>query len=181
MDDVTYTYNKWKLFRLKKRNEDALNKKLEDSLHKEMQVKARRDQANEEKRKRQEKMTQTKNMIYKIRNDMYVETKEDGVKFVNDNNLLKLKVEEDNRKKAAAAKARKEEAARRKQEAQQKREEEIARQYQEKQEEENRRTAAAERRIRELEKVEREMIERLKQTQALQQKAYTELQESLQI
>lgn len=41
---------------------------------------------------------------------------------------------------------------------------------QEKQEEENRRTAAAERRIRELEKVERDMIDRLKKTQTLQQK-----------
>lgn len=65
---------------------------------------------------------------------------------------------------------RKEAALKKKREEQEKREAEITRKYLEKQEEENRRTAAAERRIRELEKVERDMIERLKKTQTLQQK-----------
>lgn len=36
----------------------------------------------------------------------YVETKGEGAKFVNDNNLIKQKIEEDNRKKAAIVKAR---------------------------------------------------------------------------
>ena len=61
---------------------------------------------------------------------------------------------------------------RKKREAQRKKEEENHRKYLEKQEEENRRTAAAEQRIRELEKIEREMIERLKKTQIMQQKVF---------
>lgn len=68
---------------------------------------------------------------------------------------------------------RKEAALRKKREDQEKKEAEIKRKYLEKQEEENRRTAAAERRIRDLEQVEREMIERLKKTQTLQQKVST--------
>lgn len=68
---------------------------------------------------------------------------------------------------------RKEAALKKKRELQEKKEEDARRVYQQKQEEESRRTAAAERRIRDLEKVEREMIERLKKTQTLQQKVRT--------
>lgn len=169
------------ILRLKKRNEDALNKKLEEKLMREMKVKEKRDQTLQEKRQRQERMSRTRNQIHKARNQIYVETRGDGAKFVTDNHMLKQKIEEDNRKKAAAVKAKKEEALRKKREAQRKKEEENHRKYLEKQEEENRRTAAAEQRIRELEKIEREMIERLKKTQIMQQKAYSELQESLEI
>lgn len=169
------------ILQLKKRNEDALNRKLEENLNKELRIKAKRDQTIQDKKRRDEKMTRTKNSILKSRNDMYIETKGEGAKFVNDNNLIKQKIEEDNRKKAAIVKARKEAALKKKREEQERREAEITRKYMEKQEEENRRTAAAERRIRELEKVERDMIERLKKTQTLQQKAYSELQESLEI
>ena len=35
-----------------------------------------------------------------------METKGDGAKFENDNNLMKKKIEEDNRKRAAAVKAK---------------------------------------------------------------------------
>lgn len=169
------------ILKLKKRNEDALNRKLEENLNREMKIKEKRDQANMEKRRRNERMTKTKNSILKARNHMYVETKGDGAKFENDNNLMKKKIEEENRQKAAVIKAKKEAALKKKREQQEKKEAEIRQKYFEKQEEESRRTAAAERRIRELEEVEREMIERLKKTQILQQKAYSELQESLEI
>lgn len=169
------------ILQLKKRNEDSLNQKLQENLEKEMRVKAKRDQSNLERKRRNERMTKTKQSILSSRNDMYAETKGAGIKYENENNLMKQKIEEDNRKKAAAIKAKKEAALKKKREEQERKEAEIRRKYLEKQEEENRRTAAAERRIHELEKVEREMIERLKRTQMLQQKAYSELQESLEI
>lgn len=53
--------------------------------------------------------------------------------------------------------------------------------YQRKQEEENRKTLEAERMIAQLEREERELIERLKKTQELQQAAYNELQECLEL
>ena len=56
--------------RLKKRNEDALNRKLEENLNKEMKIKSKRDQANLEKRRHQERMSKTKNSILKARNEM---------------------------------------------------------------------------------------------------------------
>ena len=53
--------------RLKKRNEDALNKKLEENLSKEMRIKEKRDQANLDKKRRNEKVSRTKNTILKTR------------------------------------------------------------------------------------------------------------------
>jgi hypothetical protein len=53
--------------------------------------------------------------------------------------------------------------------------------YLRKQEEENRRTMEAERMIAQLEREERELIERLKRTQEMQQQAYVELQDCLEL
>jgi tRNA uridine 5-carbamoylmethylation protein Kti12 len=62
-----------------------------------------------------------------------------------------------------------------------KKEEEARLIYLRKQEEENRRTLEAERMIAQLEREERELIERLKKTQTMQQQAYEELQECLEL
>jgi hypothetical protein len=69
-----------------------------------------------------------------------------------------------------------------KREAERLRKEEEARViYLRKQEEENRRTMEAERMIAQLEREERELIERLKRTQEMQQQAYVELQDCLEL
>ena len=76
---------------------------------------------------------------------------------------------------------RREEALKKREAERAKKEEEARLIYLRRQEEENRKTAEAERMIAQLEREERELIERLKKTQSMQQEAYNELQECLEL
>lgn len=166
---------------LKKRNEDHLNEKLALNLTREMQVKAVRDKTTKDKKMRIEKMSRTRRAIEENRRKQAIETMQMGKMSVNVSAQTRLQMEEENRLRALQVRQQREEALKKREMEKLRKEEEARLIYQRKQEEENRRTLEAERMIAQLEREERELIERLKKTQELQQQAYNELQECLEL
>mmetsp|Transcript_330 Transcript_330/g.316 ORF Transcript_330/g.316 Transcript_330/m.316 type:complete len:279 (-) Transcript_330:228-1064(-) len=166
---------------LKKRNEDHLNEKLALNLTREMQVKAVRDKSNKDKKQRMDKMSRTRRAIEESRRKQALETMQQGKMSINVSAQTRLQMEEENRLRALQVRQQREEALKKREMERMRKEEEAKLLYQRKQEEENRRTLEAERMIAQLEREERELIERLKKTQELQQQAYNELQECLEL
>eukprot|EP00602_Paraphysomonas_sp_CaronLab_P009613 CAMPEP_0185021706 /NCGR_PEP_ID=MMETSP1103-20130426/4409_1 /TAXON_ID=36769 /ORGANISM="Paraphysomonas bandaiensis, Strain Caron Lab Isolate" /LENGTH=214 /DNA_ID=CAMNT_0027553401 /DNA_START=183 /DNA_END=827 /DNA_ORIENTATION=- len=166
---------------LKKRNEDMLNEKLAHNLEREMEIKAVRDKSLRAKKNHEDKISRTRKAVEQSRRQQAIETMNMGKKVVDEAANTRLLIEEQNRKRAQIVRQRKEEALRRREAERQRKEREARELYLKKQEEENKRMAEAEKAIRKMENEERELIERLKKTQEMQQKAYNELQESLEL
>lgn len=169
------------IIQIKKRNEDTIKEKVANYSGKEQQTKAMRDKINSDREERRKKIAYGKKIIQDSKHVEAIETKEEAKKIEEARMIERLAIEEEKKLRAMEEKRRRDVAKRL-------REKEIAEkqqlaqlQYTKRIAEEARRTVEAEEMIKSLEREERELIERLKDTQDKQREAYEMLQKSLEV
>lgn len=167
------------ILEIKKRNEDHQQFKVATHVSREMAVKEAQHRSNQERLERKSKIEQSRKLVADSRRAVAQATKETSQKIEQLKLMGKAKEEYDKRTKAEEEKRRRD--ALRIQRERERMEKEHAAQveYARRIAEETKRKEEAESLIELLEREERELIERLKKTQKLQQHAFGVLQSSL--
>lgn len=169
------------IIQIKKRNEDMVKEKVANYTGKEQQTKAMRDKINNDREERQKNIAYGRKVLRDSKHVEAIETKVEAKKIEEARIMERLAVEEEKKARAMEEKRRRD-AAKRLREKELAEKQQLAQlQYTKKIAEEARRTAEAEEMIKQLEREERELIERLKSTQDKQREAYELLQKSLEV
>jgi hypothetical protein len=166
---------------LKKRNENHIKEKTNHNMLKEEKNRENRIKVNQLREERQAKLAQSKKLVTDSRKKMAEDIKENSRKNEEKKEAARRAATEEKRLRAEVEQRRQDAARREKERARAEAEKAAQLEYAKKMAEEAKKTKEAEDLIQMLEREERELIDRLKKTQNLQEKAYGALQSSLEL
>jgi hypothetical protein len=165
--------------RLKTRNNALIEERMKTKLAKELHEKELRDKVKRDKKTRQTKVEITRKIIAESRREEAIRLKQSITQQITETASGREQVEVVNRQKAANERKRKDDIKKAREQAKEEKERANQVRYAHKLEEERRKADGAQKLIEQMEREEAALIENLKNTQKMQEKAYAMLQESL--
>lgn len=167
------------ILEIKKRNENSVQQRIMLNVNKEMEVKEVHEKAIRERDARRAKLAVTREQLVESKRQVARQLRSEQKLHEESAGSVKAAAEQRNHQKAQEEKKRREAMQQRKEEEKRKREMEIREAQMRKIRAEEEKRRETEKVIAQLEEEERSLIERLKKTQAMQEKAIESLQQSL--
>ena len=182
MNKITETKHRAKeILVMKKKNEDVVRARTAKMMSGDEKSRAAKDKVTKAKRDREARLMNSKAIIEENRKRIADSVKEETIRNEEVNKKNKESIEALRRKKAMEGQKRKDAIRKQRERERAEKEREAQLAYAKKMADEAKKTKEAEDLIAQLEKEEIALIERLKRTQTLQEKAYQTLQSSLEL